>query len=228
MLIIVTARSGSKRLPNKNIKMLGRYPLFVHTLMAFREQAKEHELLFSTDSEDYIKLAEKYVDFKISYELRPSEYAQDKTKVVFEVERILNKRNLTNEDDNFILALPTAPLRDRKVVERFFKFNPDFLPAFSCVKYSFPVQFAFRQNNKSWKALLESSPMITNETRSQDIEDLYRPNGAIYLNNAKNFFESGLNLYKNCIPFEMSLKESTDVDDEIDFLIAESLLLNDN
>ena len=65
--------------------------------------------------------------------------------------------------------------------------------------------------------------MITGNTRSQDIEKLYRPNGAIYINTIANFSESKT-LYKNANGFEISQVEAMDIDTALDFKIVEQII----
>ena len=65
--------------------------------------------------------------------------------------------------------------------------------------------------------------MITGNTRSQDIEKLYRPNGAIYINSKQNFLTSKI-LYKNANAFEISQEASLDVDTELDFRFVEQIM----
>ena len=65
--------------------------------------------------------------------------------------------------------------------------------------------------------------MITGNTRSQDIEKLYRPNGAIYINKISNFLQSKT-LYNQANGFEISSIEAMDIDTELDFKIVESLM----
>ena len=224
---IVPARGGSQRLKNKNIKDLNGKPLIFYTIESLLNHSLISRVLFTSDSEVYCDLVEKEFGKQVTLELRPAETATNTTKVVDEVERLLLSKSEYFETEWFGMALPTAPLRDHKIVGealKFFKKNPK--PLFSCNEYDFPVQFAFRikeDKNQNWSHILEDSPMVTGNTRSQDIERLYRPNGALYINSKQNFLDSKI-LYRNASAFEISPEASLDVDTELDFRLVEQII----
>ena len=82
---IVPARSGSKRLPGKNIKKLAGRPLFFHTIDSVLSHQEITNIIFTSDSEEYINLAKTEYGKKINYEYRPSEYAGDNIKIYEEL-----------------------------------------------------------------------------------------------------------------------------------------------
>lgn len=226
---IVPARGGSQRLPNKNIKKLNGKPLIFYTIEALLNHVLITDIIFTSDSKEYCDLVKKKFGDKVIIEVRPKETASDNTKVVDEIERLLRFRSKLFKTEWFGLALPTAPLRNHQTVSKALKvFESNNYPLFSCNLYDFPVQFAFRIDDKNnefqnWTSVFDDSPMITGNTRSQDIEKLLRPNGALYINNKSNFLESKI-LYKNANAFKISQIESMDIDTELDFKIVEKLI----
>ena len=220
---IVPARSGSKRLPGKNIKLLAGKPLLLHTLDAVLGHNAISKIVFTTDSDEYISLVEKEYGARVQIEKRPSSYAQDTTKVHDEIFRLA--QNSIIDTEWFMLCLPTAPLRNYQTVEKALKFwEKEKTGIFSASEYNFPVQFAFDiLPDGSWEPTNENSPMLTGETRSQDIQKRYRPNGAIYVNKTKSL-QTNKTFYIDAKPFLISDRESTDVDTETDFLVAEQLI----
>lgn len=71
-LAIIPARSGSKRLKDKNIKLLNGKPLLAYTIESARESGLFDEIMVSTDSEKYAEIARQWganVPFLRSYEL---------------------------------------------------------------------------------------------------------------------------------------------------------------
>ena len=230
---IVPAREGSQRLPNKNIKKLNGKPLIFYTIEALLNHDLISNIIFTSDSKEYCNLVEKKFGNKVIIEVRPKETASNNTKVVDEIERLLRFRSEHFKTEWFGLALPTAPLRNHQTVAKVLEvFESTNYPLFSCNAYDFPVQFAFRKDDKNneyqnWTSIFDESPMITGNTRSQDIEKLLRPNGALYINKKSNFLDSKI-LYKNANAFEISRKESMDIDTELDFKIVEILIKEDN
>ena len=67
--------------------------------------------------------------------------------------------------------------------------------------------------------------MNTGNTRSQNQKDFYHPNGAIYVRNIEDLSNTQLTtLYADALPYLMSRNDSVDIDNAIDFKIAEALL----
>lgn len=220
---IVPARSGSKRLPGKNVKLLGGKPLIFHTLDAVTNQQAVSKVIFTTDSDEYLGLVNQKYGDEVTLEKRPESFASDTTKVHDEIVRLAKTGQIQTEW--FMLCLPTAPLRTYSTVSRLLaQWSTNGDPLFSASEYNFPIQFAFSIDlNGDWQVVDEKSPMLTGNTRSQDIEKRFRPNGAIYLQKTENLFKN-LTFYMDAKPFLISERESTDVDTELDFLIAELLI----
>lgn len=220
---IVPARSGSKRLPGKNVKLLCGRPLIFHTIDALIGHDQITKVVFSTDSDLYIDLVKKEYGDAVKTEKRPEHYASDTTKVHDEIVRLADINAIDTQW--FMLCLPTAPLRNYQTVKNILAtWSVDQQPLFSASAYTFPVQFAFNIDNQgSWKPLLLNSPMLTGNTRSQDIPICYRPNGAIYLHRVDQL-NKNKTFYINAKPYLISEIESTDVDNELDFQMAEVLM----
>ena len=223
---VVPARSGSKRLPNKNIKDLNGQPLIFHTIDAVLNQPFISKVVVSTDSDQYIALVKSKYEEQIFIEKRPAAFASDTTKVHDEVVRLCETGVISTPW--FMLCLPTAPLRTNVTVSNFLRdWAVDRIPRFTASPYDFPIQFGFEiAPDGAWRPILEDSPMITGNTRSQDIPKRYRPNGAIYLNTVESLHKNKT-FYIGAKPFVISDIESTDVDTEIDFKFAE-LLMSEN
>src|SRR4029453_2502412 len=60
IVALIPARSGSKRLPDKNIRILAGHPLIAYTIAAARQSGIFSEIVVSTDSRGYAEFAEKY------------------------------------------------------------------------------------------------------------------------------------------------------------------------
>lgn len=220
---IVPARGGSKRLPGKNIKPLAGRPLIFHTLDAILGHSQITKRVFSSDSDEYIKLVIDEYEDDVLIEKRPDHYAADSTKVFEEVVRLAESNIIDSEW--FMLCLPTAPLRNHTTVKRLLEeWKKDNCARFSASSYDFPIQFAFDISTfGDWEPVFNNSPMVTGNTRSQDIPIKYRPNGAIYLQKTETLFRNN-NFYNEAKPFLISDIESTDVDTAIEFKLAELLI----
>ncbi len=223
---IVPARSGSKRLPNKNVMELAGKPLLVWTLEACAMCAEIDKVILSTDSMEYFEIASKYIDRdKLVLDYRNVSEAGDKVKI-FDYLKEKRKKIFDEYDEAFILALPTAPLRKAgHISEAIALFEKKKVAVFSAAPYDFPISFAFHvSDNGDWKPVFNDNPMLTGNTRSQDQKDYLRPNGAIYIRPVIDLENKELHsLYQDAIPYLMGLHDSIDIDSIIDFKIAESL-----
>jgi CMP-N,N'-diacetyllegionaminic acid synthase len=229
----VPARAGSKRLSNKNIKMLAGKPLVVWTLEACLNAQGVERVIFSTDSQKYWNEVCKYISSeKLSLSLRTPEQAGDKVKIFDYLQKNVDEI-FDNNTERFLLALPTMPLRTSLHIEQSITLaNNTQCGVFSAVEYEAPVSFAFSLNdNSNWCPLLESNPMMTGNTRSQDQVTYYHPNGAIYIKSLQEMRDPQTStFYQKSMPFLMKRAESVDIDTEFDFYLAEHLLnsLNEN
>lgn len=223
----VPARSGSKRLPNKNIKMLAGKPLAVWTLEALVNSNRIDRVIFSTDSIAYWNLVKEYVVLdKLVLDLRDSVDAGDKVKILDYLKN-KNEKIFADQNGSFVLALPTVPLRKtHHINEALDLYETNRQAVFSAAQYNFPISFAFKIINDDWQPIFDESPLKTGNTRSQDQARSYHPNGAIYIRPIKDLKTKLPTLYIDAIPYIMDEIDSIDIDNEINFLFAETIFNN--
>lgn len=224
---IVPARSGSKRLPNKNIKLLAGKPLVAWTLEACVGASRVDEVIFSTDSMEYWDIARRHVPSeKLTLDFREPDEAGDTVKI-FDYLKDKKDKIFADRSGAFILALPTVPLRRATHVdEAIALFEKEGRPVFSATHYGFPISFAFHLGEQgAWQPVFGDSPMVTGNTRSQNQQEAYHPNGAIYVRAIEDLARSDLmTLYTDAIPYLMGRTDSVDIDTEADFTMASALL----
>jgi len=223
----VPARSGSKRLPGKNIKPLAGKPLVIWTLEAFVRAPSIDRVIFSTDSEEYWELARSHLgDEKLSLDFRSSDEAGDKVKI-FDYIKGAHKKIFGPEVTDFAMGLPTVPFRNAAHVEAAIAlYRERGKPVFSAVEYGFPVSFAFNiEPSGDWTAVSDNSPMKTGNTRSQDQRAAYHPNGGLYVRAVADLARPDLKtFYDGALPYLMERKFSVDIDNEADFVLAAAMV----
>ena len=80
MICYIPARSGSKRIKNKNIKILSGKPIIIHTINQIKKLKFIKQIYVSTDSKKIKKIVSKY---KIeTLDLRKKELSKDKTNFI--------------------------------------------------------------------------------------------------------------------------------------------------
>jgi CMP-N,N'-diacetyllegionaminic acid synthase len=113
----IPARSGSKRVPNKNIKSLGGHPLLAYSIRAALESKVFDKVICATDSEIYASVARHY-GAEVPF-LRSSEISGDKSPDIDWVKWMLNQlKERGMEFDIFSILRPTSPFRKPETIRR--------------------------------------------------------------------------------------------------------------
>jgi CMP-N,N'-diacetyllegionaminic acid synthase len=117
VIALVPARSGSKRVPNKNIKPLRGHPLMAYTIAAALDSRIFERVLVSTDSERIAEIARHYgadVPF-----LRPAELAGDTSPDIDWIDYTLSSLRREGRDYTcFSILRPTSPFRKAETIQR--------------------------------------------------------------------------------------------------------------
>lgn len=116
-IALVPARSGSKGVPKKNIKLLGGFPLIAYSILAAKQCKNIDKVIVSTNSEIISKIASYYgaeVPFR-----RPEVFASDTATGYDVIKHFCDWYLETNGvlPDLITQLLPTTPLRDYKVID---------------------------------------------------------------------------------------------------------------
>lgn len=214
-LAIIPARGGSKRLPRKNVLDLCGKPLIAWSIEAALKSKYIHKVVVSSDDDEILYISKKYGAETIS---RPNELAND-TATTFDA--IKHTIDNIEKYDYIVLLQPTSPLRDSKhideAIELFQNKNADAVISVCEMEHS-PLWSNTLDDSLSMKYFLRNE--ILNK-RSQDLEKYYRLNGAIYIcKTDKLLEEKSFMLNENIFAYKMDRKSSIDIDEEIDFKIA--------
>ncbi len=221
-LAIIPARSGSKGIKDKNIKLMMGKPLMGYTIIAALESDCFDEVMVSTDSEYYAQIAQEYgasVPFLRS-DLTSSDVASS-WDTVREVLRNYEERGIIF--DNLCLLQPTSPLRTStniKLAYELFNAKNAISVASVCIAEHSPL----------WCGKLDASLSMDGFIRSEHMNSrqengiFYRLNGAIYICDIEYFKESGFAYNNGCFAYIMDERTSIDIDTDLDFEFAEFLM----
>jgi CMP-N,N'-diacetyllegionaminic acid synthase len=107
---LIPARSGSKRVVDKNIRKLGSHPLIAYTIAAAQKSKVFTDIIVSTDSQKYADIAVKY-GAEVPF-LRPESLSGDVSPDRAWVEYTLEKlQEMGRNYDCFSILRPTSPFR---------------------------------------------------------------------------------------------------------------------
>lgn len=222
-IAIIPARSGSKGLIDKNIRLMNGKPLIWYSINAAIESNCFDEVMVSTDSERYAKIA-KECGASVPF-LRSTNNSSDKADSWDVVREVLSKyKELGKEFDTVMLLQPTSPLRTAKdILESFFilkEKNARSVVSVCETEHS-PLWCNTLPDNECLDGFLR--PEIIESVGRQSLPTYYRINGAIYLTKVSN--DIGTDLYSDTgYAYIMSREKSIDIDTELDFKMAEFML----
>lgn len=223
-LAIVTARSGSKRLPGKNIRNLCGKPLFVWSVMAALECQKISRTIVSTDCHEYRNIAiEAGADCPWLRDKELSGDSASSVEVVLDVLKHL--RGDINQYRGLILLQPTSPLRNSLDINgaiQLFEYHN--APAVVSVSETECPPYWMGQLKNSL-LMDEFTPTSIRNLSTQNLNVWHRINGAIYIIDINKFIHEKDFIPKGTLAYQMPRERSVDVDTQFDFDMAELLLL---
>ncbi|PWB24559.1 cytidylyltransferase domain-containing protein [Flavobacterium sp. HTF] len=220
ILYIIPARGGSKGVLNKNIRNLNGKPLISYSIEAALEISDSEDICVSTDSLEIKKIVEDS-GLKVPF-LRPSDIASDSATTEDVLLHAINFYKSIGINYEYIVYLqPTSPLRKSDHIRGAIQLIDSNVELIVSVKEtdSNPYYVLFEENNDG--ILKKTKDGIY--TRRQDCPVVYELNGAIYVIKVDKLLEKGyqkLNMTKYVMPKEASI----DIDDIVDFKIAEILM----
>jgi CMP-N,N'-diacetyllegionaminic acid synthase len=222
ILALITARGGSKRLPGKNIRLLGGLPLIVWSIEVAKDIPQICDILVSTDDPAVASIA-RDAGAMVPW-LRPAELATDSaTSIDVSLHALDWYERQNGEIDGLLLLQPTSPFRRRATVMRGI--------SLFCAHQNRPVvSVSPAMSHPMWcvQVIGESlRPYVEGgmHLRSQELPLAYALNGAFYLG-APEYLRAQRSFYSDeaCPLVINDPEESIDIDTEWDWMIAEAAL----
>lgn len=221
-IAIITARSGSKGLPDKNIMPLCGKPMIAYSIEAALDSGLFSTVMVSTDSEGYAEIS-RSCGAEVPF-LRGDELASDTASswdVVLDVLDNYEKRG--KRFDTFCLLQPTSPMRTSDdIIEAYRIYNDN--NAFSVVavtELEHPIAWCGTlKEGGSLDGFMERN----RGGRRQVQEKAYRPNGALYIVDVQDFRKDHFLYRKGAYAYIMPQERSVDIDTEFDYEFVEFLM----
>lgn len=221
-IAIIPARSGSKGLKDKNIKLLNGKPLMAYTIEAAIKSGMFDKVFVSTDSQKYADIAMQYgADASFLRSKTNSTDLSSSWDVVREViEKFKEKGQFYDE---VMMLQVTSPLRIEEDIIR----SIDLLHSKNANAI---VSLTKADHSPIWCNTLPEDGNMDHFERDeyrdmprQLLPQFYRYNGAIYLVKEKELYKD-IMFVDQCFAYLMPRERSIDIDDEFDFIIAESIM----
>jgi len=223
MIAIIPARSGSKGVPGKNIKLLGGIPLFAFSIIAAKMMPSVSRVIVSTDSEEYAEIAKDY-GAEVPF-LRPNEISGDKST---DFDLFLHALNWFKENENlipeYILHLrPTTPLRNPQIMEDAVKLFIENKNLASSLRSGHtapesPYKWFLKNDDNYFKGLRDDlTPEKVNLPR-QSFPSVYIPDGYIDILKSSVILTTGTLHGDKMLVFESPFCVEVDTKDDFEYL----------
>ena len=225
---IIPARSGSKGIKEKNIKLLNKRPLFSYTILSAIKSKVFNKVLVLTDSIKFAKMAKKY-GAEIPF-LRPKEISNDDStdNELYEfLIKFLYKKKII-PPDFFAHLSPTAPIRLNNVIKRgveyFFRKKKMFESMRSVSEMPQPSYKTMRIiDGKLCSIIKKDFDLNKLNMPRQSYQKTYIPNGLIDIFSTKSFLKNKSTHGKKVLPFIVD-QLCVDIDNKNDFEYASFLI----
>ncbi len=218
-LIFIPARSGSKRVKNKNTRKINGKPLIYWTIKYAKKYAKKEDIYVSSDSKIIHKIS---INEKVNFFKRPKNISGDYSKVYFAIVHALKKIKNFKRYKYIALLQPTSPIRPKNIISsgiNILKKNKKFENLVHLERLYLNIGTIYKK--KEWK------PMNKKVARGQDIANQFRPSGCLFLYKIKDIED-----YRKFIKrrnygyFSKNKIETVNIDNEVDFLKLNFLIKN--
>jgi CMP-N-acetylneuraminic acid synthetase len=221
IVAFIGAREGSKRLVNKNIRLLGDTPLIVHTILTALYTETIDRVIVSTDS---IEIAHISKECGAEVIQRPKALATDTSTDLDWINYTLGEFKKINgyHPKTIVFLRPTTPLRRLSVVERIISsFNEQNSSLRSVEQIPEAIEKMFRIENNILTPACGVSLEDTNNP-NQVFPITYKANGYCDILKSETIIESN-SLYGNKIQAYVTPK-TIEIDEPRDLELANLLL----
>ena len=227
---LIPARAGSKRLPNKNIKLLNGRPLLSYSVVSAIESGLFAEVIVSTDSEEIAAVAKNYgASVPI---LRPREYAEDLSCDIDWVKHALEflVQNSLDKVEYVAILRPTSPLRRKSTMVKALQSleeNPwaDSLRAMQLTDKHPGKMWTLNSENRAIPYLdqtHENPP--THDRPTQSLQKLWIQNASLEIAKLRAILDTNSISGRSVLGFEMPGLEGFDINTIGDFEYLEYLI----
>lgn len=205
---VITARGGSKEIPNKNIINVNGKPLIAYTIEASLN-SNVNETWVSTDSTEIATIS---VGLGAKVILRPKELAND----VIMPDASLVHFAENHYFDTLVFIQPTSPLLETKYIDQGISLMDKYDSVFSAYKEHWCPRWSTEFKPIGWD--------ISKRPRRQDMDEQYIENGAFYITSRENLLQSKLRYSGNIGIVEMPIEKSFQVDSKNDLKLIKKLI----
>lgn len=222
VVALVPARGGSKGVPGKNVRELGSKPLVAWPISVAKDTPAIDRTIVSTDDDEIAAVAR---EWGAEVSERPARLATDDSLVVDTVRYTVDQLALSDAPpEQLVMLEPTTPFRRPEDIEacldRLAEPGVDSVATFTDAEVN---------PHRTWQVEDGTpAPFLSGATPwqpRQSLPDTYQLNGAVYAFDVDAVSDGGPSLlFGESGAVVMEPERSLDIDTELDFAVAETLL----
>jgi len=213
IVAFVPMRHTSERVPGKNYRLLGDRPLFHHVLGSLRACARIGQIVVDTDSPIIMTDVHRHFPDVILLErpegLRAGTVPMNDV-IAWDLSQVHADFYLQTHSTNPLLTSATIG----RAIDCFLEQHPAYDSLFSVTRLQ------VRLWDQTARAINHDPAILL---RTQDLPPIFEENSNLYLFSRDSFQRAGGRIGQRPLMFEIEKKEATDIDEEIDFQLAEIL-----
>lgn len=215
-IAFIPARCGSKAIRFKNIKEFCGRPLIYWNLLALENSSYINEVYVATDCVEISEVVESFGFLKVKIYMRDKENAQDSSSTEAVILEFLNKHKFKDED-LFMLVQATSPITQ----------SEDFDGGIKKLKEGKKSSLLSVVRDKRFFWSSDGVPInydYKNRPRRQEFDGYMLENGAFYINRVSNILRDKNRLSSDIDFYEMQDYNSIEIDEKVDWKIAEEYM----
>jgi CMP-N-acetylneuraminic acid synthetase len=224
ILAIILARGGSKGIPRKNIRPLLKKPLIAWTIEQAKNSRCIDRVIVSTDDSQIAAISKRY-DAEIPF-IRPKKLARDDSPSSEPILHAMDFFEKKKESHDILLSLEcTSPMRYKGDIDNIIRKLID-------TKNSGSVVGVVQSTNDHplWTFKLQEGHLVKFVSKTgiqglsrQSLEKAYLPY-SVYATRWENYKKYKTFYQPNTLPYFLKREQKVDIDDEVDFYLAECIL----
>lgn len=218
IVALVPMRHHSVRVPEKNFRLIAGKPLYHYIISSLLAVEDIDQVVVDTDSPKIMEGLS--IDFpKVKILVRPEDLRAD----TIPMNEILLHDTEIVKADLYLQTHSTNPLLKSTTISKAIKLLLANMPAYDSL---FSVT---RLQTRFWDQLtkpINHNPSIL--LRTQDLPPVYEENSCIYLFQKHTLSEHRNRIGERPMMFEIDRSEALDIDEELDFLIADLVISHQN
>lgn len=224
VLAIIPARSGSKSVKDKNIRLINSKPMLAYSVEHAQKALSVNRVIISTDSQKYADIASQY-GCEVPF-LRPGKYATD-TSLDFDVfyhALTFLEKNEGYVPDIVVQLRPTYPIRCVEDIDNMVNLlvKHDNADSVRCIVKAKEIPHKmWLKDGEELRPILNDIPEAYNMPR-QALPDVYYQNACIDVIRASTILKKRSMTGDVILGYEMS--HNYDIDTEEEFLTAAKIL----